>query len=51
MFQDVLKFGFSSRDYVILHEKSKEDKVDSEDGGENDDEDDEKALKMKQKKM
>jgi len=45
--KDVIKFGFSSREYVILHEKSKDDDPDSEDGGENDDANDENALKMK----
>lgn len=43
----MIKFGFSSREYVILHEKSKDDDPDSEDGGENDDVNDENALKMK----
>ena len=26
--QDVLKFGFSSREYVLLHDQSKEDEED-----------------------
>lgn len=28
LFQDVLKFGFSSREYVVLHENSKEEEQD-----------------------
>ena len=28
LFQDVLKFGFSSREYVLLHDQSKEDEED-----------------------
>ena len=29
--QDVLKFGFSSREYVILHDQSKDDIKESDD--------------------
>ena len=29
LLQDVLKFGFSSREYVLLHDQSKEDEEDS----------------------
>ncbi|XP_047146358.1 uncharacterized protein LOC100207419 isoform X1 [Hydra vulgaris] len=32
--KDVLKFGFSSRDYVLLHEKSKDDEPNEDDNGE-----------------
>ena len=28
LFQDVLKFGFSSREYVMLHENSKDEEQD-----------------------
>ena len=34
-FQDVIKFGFSSREYVILHEKSQVNE-DDDDGGNSD---------------
>lgn len=28
--RDVIKFGFSSREYVILHENSKDDELDED---------------------
>ncbi len=42
--KDVLKFGFSSREYVLLHERSDTAEVDAKKEEEEDDDDDDEGL-------
>lgn len=47
--KDVIKFGFSSREYVLLHESSKEDAEDDDIDEENEEEEKEKEeVKIKE---